>query len=794
MSETLSTETLLNSFPMFGHPGISALEYAGIFAESREKNRRASICSTSLKRKSTAETHHENTKATTSAATGKCETKKLSLAPVHYIDEFGAQRKRKDMWVNHTPRNFDMRSPPTVDVYRPSTSSSNENYSRPRISSQNSRSSSAGPYLEQKRLTVNAGNPVELDSIEVGVASSPPLSPEVYRPMAAPPHCRSISSPMTKIITYQPRQARTTISNQKREVRVRSTSTPDHDLKEKKQSRRQTPYKVTGPAANTSAPYASLEPWVAKHERNASRSDSNSDMPTQEDLEKLEEVAPLGVIQKYFDSQADSRDSSLRRVRHRHTPSPPKMPLPNSPDPNLRSTEPVAIFPIEDLELVTDVPPAVPERSPKRLTNPRLPFRKESITSVDSDFARAAEGQFTEYDQRDSEIHVPEQRSQRARVGQPARAGTSYLGRMAPPILSHGALTANSDLGLNDISFFLKHTGPAPISDSKTPSQQRMRSGPKIFKVKRKSLAARVGSVEGSPQRARQKSQVPTCTREVTTKAGAKHLKIVIPRLSGTDNLTLPMAVPGQQHQKYRSRHISLSFTEDLLVPRLASPAVERAIQGFSSYDRSSRSFSAPNIMDTASNTVRREKSPPISPRPIPVLEHQHPLAEHPVSREEQTKARKLRDLNKIRRKELSGSFSADPSATHHRNSDTGPGALPTPRHTPEPDVGGSYEEHHSNRGHDIPVPVPITISSGVNEHREMVGDSAVEIEVLEENSTEKMMRLQDRVMLLQRQNSALTAALAKVVGLEMEDGDLEPEFVLRTFRRCRSSRTPSGW
>ncbi|KAJ4410538.1 hypothetical protein N0V91_002025 [Didymella pomorum] len=805
MLETLSTETLLNSFPMFGHPGISALEYAGILAESREKNRRASICSTSLKRKSTAETHHENTKTTTSAATGKCETKQLSLAPVHYIDEFGAQRKRKDMWVNHTPRNFDMRSPPTVDVYRPSTSSSNENYSRLRINSQNSRSSSAGPYLEQKRLTVNAGNPVELDSIEVGVASSPtmfasspPISPEVYRPMAAPPHRRSISSPMTKIITYQPRQARAIISNQKREVRVRSTSTPDHDLKEKKQSRRQTPYKVTGPAANTSAPYASLEPWVAKHERNASTSDSNSDMPTQEDLEKLEEVAPLGVIQKYFDSQADSRDSSLRRVRHRHTPSPPKMPLPNSPDPNLRSTEPVAIFPIEDLELATDVPPAVPERSPKRLTNPRLPFRKESITSVDSDFARAAEGQFTEYDQRDSEIHVTKQRSQRVRVGQPARAGSSYLGRMAPPILSHGALTANSDLGLNDISFFLKHTGPAPASDSKNPSRQRMRGGPKIFKVKRKSLAARVGSVEGSPQRARQKTQVPTCTREVTTKAGAKHLKIVIPRLSGTDNLTLPMGVPGQQHQKYRSRHISLSFTEDMLVPRLASPAVERAIQGFSSYDRSSRSFSAPNIMDMASHTVRKEKSPPINPKPVPVLEHQHPLAEHPVSREEQTKARKLRDLNKIRRKEVPSSFAGDTEATLQRNSDTGPGALPTPRHTPEPDVGGSCEEHHSNTEHTIPIPdpVPSTVNStiGGNEHHEMVGDSAVEIEVLEESSTEKMMRLQDRVMLLQRQNSALTAALAKVVGLEMEDGDLEPEFVLRTFRRCRGSRTPSGW
>lgn len=771
MLESRSTETLINSFPMFGHPGISALEYAGTLAESKEKNCRASVCSTSLKRKSTAETHHENTKTTTPAATGKCEAKQLPLSPVHYIDEFGAQRKRKDMWVNHTPRNFDMRAPPNVDVYRPSTSSSNENYSRPRINSQNSRSSSAGPYPEQKRLTVNPGNPVELDSTGVGIASSPtmfasspPMSPEVYRPMAAPPHRRSISSPMTKIITYQPRQARAIISNQKREVRVRSTSTPDHDLKEKKQSRRQTPYKVTGAAANTSAPYASLEPWVAKHERNASRSDTNSDMPTQEDLEKLEEVAPLGVIQKYFDSQADSRESSLRRVRHRHTPSPPKMPLPNSPDPNLRSTEPVAIFPIEDLELVTDVPPAVPERSPKRLTNPRLPFRKESITSVDSDFARAAEGQFTEYDQRDSEIHVPKQRSQCVKVGQAARAGSSCLGRMAPPILSHGALTANSDLGLNDLSYYLKHTGPTP--DTKAPNRQRMRGGPKILKVKRKSLAARVGSVEGSPQRARQKHQVPTCTREVTTKAGAKHLKIVIPRLSGTDNLILPLAVPGQQNQKHRSRHISLSFTEDMLVPALASPAVERAIQGFSPYDRASRSFSAPNIMDIASNAVRKGKSPPISPKPIPVVEH--PLAEHPVTREEQTKARKLRDLKRMRRKEVPSTMSVLASRqTQQRNSDTGPGALPTPRHTPEP---------------------------GSDEHHGMIGESAVEIEVLEESSAEKMVRLQDRVMLLQRQNSALTAALAKVVGLEMEDGDLEPEFVLRTFRRCRSSRTPSGW
>lgn len=775
MLESRSTETLINSFPMFGHPGISALEYAGTLAASKNKTRRASATSadrltTALKRKSTAETHDDNTKTTAAAATGKVE-QALPLAPVHYIDEFGAQRKRKGMFVNHTPRDFDMRAPQNIEVYRPSTSSSNENYSRPRINSQNSRSSSAGPCLEQKRLTVNPDAPVELDSTEVGIASSPtmfasssPMSPEVYRPMAAPPHRRAISSPMTKIITYQPRQARTIISNsyQKREVKVRSTSTPDHDLKEKKQSRRQTPYKVTA-EANTKAPYASLEPWVAKHERNASRSDTNSDMPTQEDLEKLEEVAPLGVIQKYFDSQADSRESSLRRVRHRHTPSPPKMPLPHSPDPTLRSKEPIAIFPIGDLELTTDVPPAVPERSPKRLTGPRFPIRKESITSVDSDFARAAEGQFRECDYRDSEIQVPKQRNHaQVGVGQAARAGSSNLGRMAPPILGHDALTASSDLGLNDLSYYLKHTGPK--SDTQATSRQRTRGGPKIFKVKRKSLAARVGSVEGSPQRARQKPKVPTCTREMTTSAGAKHLKIVIPRLSGTDNLALPIAVPGAQNQKHRSRPISLSFTEDMLVPALASPAVERAIQGFSSYDRASRSFSAPNIMDVAANAMRKGKSPPISPKPIPVFEH--PLAEHPVSREEQTKARKLRDLKKIRRKEVPSTISVSTS-TQQRNSDTGPGALPTPRQTPEPTVGSSEE---------------------------LVGESAVEIEVVEEASAEKMFRLQERVVYLQRQNSALTAALAKVVGLEMENGDLEPEYVLQTFRRCRYSRTPSGW
>jgi hypothetical protein len=87
-------------------------------------------------------------------------------------------------------------------------------------------------------------------------------------------------------------------------------------------------------------------------------------------------------------------------------------------------------------------------------------------------------------------------------------------------------------------------------------------------------------------------------------------------------------------------------------------------------------------------------------------------------------------------------------------------GALPTPAHTPEP----------------LPESV-IGIDSGHDEGLE------------EESSISKMARMQERAMLLQRQNTELTEALAKIVGLELEDGDLKPEDVLRAFRQAKFSR-----
>jgi hypothetical protein len=52
---------------------------------------------------------------------------------------------------------------------------------------------------------------------------------------------------------------------------------------------------------------------------------------------------------------------------------------------------------------------------------------------------------------------------------------------------------------------------------------------------------------------------------------------------------------------------------------------------------------------------------------------------------------------------------------------------------------------------------------------------------------------MQERVMMLQRQNTELAEALAKIVGLEFKDGDLRPEDVLKAFKRIKTSRQRVG-
>jgi hypothetical protein len=517
---------------------------------------------------------------------------------------------------------------------------------------------------------------------------------------------------------------------------------------DKKRQRRQTPFKVIIPNLTNPARHAPLEPLVAKHRRKASF-DNMTELLPEIETEQIGEMGTFGVIQRYFDSQTGGPVLVPKTLCHAYSPDPRDVPLPMSPEPSLsKSTkEPLEIYAIGEIDL-HEPPPTVPDRSPKRLTNPGFPVQVQSVISTHGDFVFVTDEQRSSCDgheKPDNNLHVPKKRvSKRLDVGQAGRVGSPQVGRLAPPILSHDALTASADLGLNDLSYYLKHTGP---STDPQPVVQQHKKKMKLFKVKhRKSLAARVGSVEGSPQRARRQAPIPTCAREMTTSGGSRHLKIVIPTESPRNTQVIAIPAPQPRTQR-RSRHISITFNEEMLNP-LASPKVERIL---ASFEPASRSVSEPVPV-----SPRSPKRAPKSPKAVPVEDH--PLAASPEpcpSREDQTRARKLRDLQRIKRKPLPRYYE---QKEHHP--DAVAGALPTPAHTPEP----------------LPDSV-VEVDSG--------HDQIVE----EESSISKMARMQERAMLLQRQNAELTEALAKVVGLKLEDRELKPEDVLKAFRQVKLSR-----
>lgn len=713
---------------MFGHPGISALEYAG-----QVRKQSTYLSEGSLKRKSTTSTPEENTTPPTSAG-AEPEFSEVT-PPVHFIDEFGCQQRRRGTFINHTPRNFEMRSSKTVvEVYRPSRRGS-ENYSRP-LSRQGSMASTSPVMNYQygqspsttsacfdEGSTHNHGAVVEADSSASAISSSP----ELHGPSKS--HRRSISAPLSKILTYLPSE--TILADQV----SRGASASGYQPQDSKRQRRQTPFRLGPPKLVNVPRHAPMEPLVAKHRRKEGV-DAIGDVPFDMDREVSAEIGTFGVIQRYFDSQGGGPVASPTATPEARSPSPRDVPLPISPEPSMHKSfmEPIAIYPIHELDMPDD-PPPVPDRSPKRLTNPSFPLQATSGACRDSDFKFAAEGQYSPYDKSSNVLHVAKKRTEkRLSVGQAAWVGSPNVGKLAPPILGHDALTASSHLGLNDLSYYLKHTGPSPEPQPMT--TQRKKKGMRLFKVKqRKSLAARVGSVEGSPQRARNRPPVPACAREMTTSGGARHLKIIIPTeaQSGGQLATLPLT---KQRTQRRSRHIAISFTEEMLNP-LASAEVERMISGFETPPER-RSFSAP-----ATRSPRSPKRSPIAPKPVPVKDH--PLA----SRDEQTRARKLRDLQRIKRKPVPA---RTPSEQHLE--DATAGALPTPAHTPEP--------AHEDEG------------------------------IEEESPSNKMGRLQDKVVSLQRQNTQLAEALAKIIGLELTDGDLKSEDVLKAFRQQKVLRTSS--
>lgn len=824
---------------MFSHPGFfcRALEYAGADEETRKR-----YTMESLKRKSAASMQDENSTPPTTAGTQP--TGHDPSPTVHFIDELGCQQRRtRRTFRNHTPRTFETRSSSTVEVYRPSMAFK-ENYSRPRTSHQSGSvndslaSTSPHPYTSppnatfaEKHSSARLESPSDHDSIHV----APPSPPEVYQPSTRP-HRRSLSVPLARVLTYEPSPA-VSLGQLSRSFSSRTKSSAIARSQEKKRQRRQTPFKVTSSSPANATRHAPLEPLVAEHRRKASH-DVTSEMLPPIDTDQIGEIGTFGIIQRYFDSQTGGPVAAPDTLCHARSPTPSNVPLPVSPT-TARSESvksPIAIYPIDELYLPDELPPTVPNRSPKRITNPAFPLHTESSMSMNSEDALAARKEYPPFDKDDDPDHVlvdglyvPKKRTtKRIDVGQADRAGSSQVGRLAPPILSHDALTASADLGLNDLSFWLKHTGPPA---DPPPSIHQRRQKMKLFKVKqRKTLAARVGSVEGSPERVRRRAPIPTCAREMTTSGGARHLRIIIPTESPRNTLAFAGPLSGSSR---RSRHVSITFTEEMLNP-LASPNVERIISDF---EPPSRSFTEPVLRSPrcARRLAKLPKAVPVVHHPLatpepsvngddhvkesedqaksvdaclgssqdrptspeqrpetPVLHsgtpERHPetprdkisslddqiTAGHEDSvradqeaqastsredrararREEQTKARKLRDLQRIKRKPL-------PTYCNQKeqHTDTVAGALPTPAPTPEP----------------LQESVPV--------------DSAHEVGTGEESAASKMARMQEQFVLLQRQNAELREALAKIVGLDLGDGDLNSEEVLKALRQVKFTR-----
>lgn len=751
MSPSDSTDNLLNSFPMFGHPGISALEYAGSLEASHKRNTSETL--ESHNRISTVSTQDENSTPPTTADIDLFGPEVST--PLQHIDEFGCQQRRRGTFVNHTPRDFEMQSPRNVEVYRPSMSSSSENYSRPRSSyhttSSDGRHTRASPCfyrpssdyrLDDNRVSINRGAPVELSFKEMMASTTPDLC----SPPATPRH--SSSAPLDRTVTNQPHPANPS-KQQDHRTNTRSTSNTLYP-QEKKRQRRQTPFKISSPKSINVSRHTSPEPWVSDNRPGMDDHNAINLLPPVE-IGDDEEMGTFGVIQRYFDSQTGGPVSSPIHLPDTCSTRPLETSLaPSNPGFQSPLQEPAATYLIDELDFANVPPPAVPDRSPNRLTYPCFSIQVDSTVSVDSEFAFAAEGQYSPYDQADSALcDQKKQTTKRIDVGQADLAGSATVGKQAPPILNHDALTAKFHRDCNDPNYYqldlsnlhdyLRNTGPS--LDPQPVSRQRKKTGIRLFKVKqRKSLATRVGSVEGSPQMIRKQIPIPACAREMTTTGGARHLKIVIPTEAtlGNQSLVPPLS---QSKRERDSRHISImgDFTEEIINP-LASPDVENIISEFGTPGSSAS--------EPVAKSSRNPRRPPQSPEHVPVVDH--PLA----SREEQTRARKLRDLQQIKRKTL-------PSGEQEKKyPDVVAGAPLTPAQTPEP-----------------------------------VHDSSVDSVHEEENADDHncdIVRIQQKVISLQRQNTELTEALAKIVGLELEEGgDINSEDVLKAFNKIRFFRTP---
>jgi hypothetical protein len=746
---SLALLSLAENTVMFGHPGISALEFAG----SREQ--RKSVQKTlELRGKATVmlpvATQDDSRPLSLSADTAGSE-----MVQGEDSQEVSAMQRRRGTFINHTPRTFEMRSPTRTEFStRNSKDRSSQAYTSSYSSAEASKTTSSSQQWHKSTPSSPSfqdmtGNPAELDSKEIScVLSEKPASQS--RTSTQP----SVGDSLASTIAGTPK----TLSTSRNSRATTMTASSGYRQNTGKRLRRQTPYKIlTFGSDSRNGPHSPLQPWMAQRDNVAIESSTSESPPKLNDDEEIAGLSATRAIQEYFDSQ---KPLQIRKLPDRQCSSSlPNTPLPFLSAPVSPTSPHLPIFPLLEVEraAIQDPAPDLPMRSPKRLNDPCTPHHhhcpsqdNNNSSSDNSDFASASQSHYSPNRALPSPI----------RLGRPARAGSSTLGRMAPPILGHHALTATTHL--NDLSFYLKNTGPSVETHGQG---RKKKAGLGMFKVGgKKSLVQRVGSVEGGPrvkmrgsqdrgqvQTERMRPVLADCAREMTTTSGVKHLRIVIPSDRGVQDVALPVA---RSNSKRRSRHVSISWTEEMLNP-LASHAIERVIADC-------------NAMGTMGDDGRVPVIIPLeSPRgevggveaDVDVDVDSHPLA----TRKEVTRARKLSDLRRMKRS-IEG-FKSEHTTTE------------APERCLRPVRMGSVGSDGDS------VKVEEKDLERKDEEHDRFGPE-------DEDLLRKIGRLQQRALALQRQNRELAEALARIIGYEVRDGDeLGAMDVLRVYRQLGIGR-----
>ncbi|EMD69096.1 hypothetical protein COCSADRAFT_186093 [Bipolaris sorokiniana ND90Pr] len=707
---SVSTERILNSFPMFGNTGWSALQYAGTFYDIRN---RTSTTSDSFESTSTFSMYDENTPPTTADT----QPAAFDLSPpIVSKYDVKTQKRGKGTFLNHTPRSYEMKTPRTMDAYG-SLGHSREKYSCHRMfgcavsvnestifASSCGYSSSAESCQGDYKISILPATPVELDSKEI----ASPSSREGHL-LSVKPIQRSSSLPVARALKYEPCVALPS-GYTRYEVGGWSTKPQTNHSPDRKYSGRRVSFKVTAPDSRSTSRHASLESLSTKNRRKASR-EVLGEVP-QRETKHVGNVAVFGVTQEYLDSQV-GEPFSTSETFHAYSSDSREMLVPELPKRSISAPvkKQYARYAAEESDM-REALPALLCRGPKSVTPSGFPFHIASSLPVVGENGSLDQGQ----DALSRNVHIWNDVN-KARgpkyldVGKSGQKDHPPVGRLAPPILSHEALTANANLGLNDLSYYLKHTGPSP-TESKHPKLRQRKRSMKFFRAKerKKQAPAHRGP---SPQRLAEQTPInPAWVREMKTSGGVRHLRIVIPMTENECDMTVEpvpaLPIQGQQH----TRHVSSNgFEEDTLCPPENS-AVHHILYGSS--EAAMRSFSEPHM-----------------------------------TYQEQARPRKLRD------------------SQHEKH-----------RLAPDSYYSGNIKGKYRGSFAEVPAYTTDAFHDAI---MHAYDDEGFE----EEDSMRRTERLEERVMLLQRQNMRLMEALARIVGVVLEHDDLDCEMMMRASLRA---------